>query len=40
MAAPDKAGRRYLMSDEMRKRILTSGIGASLLAPIATMQDE
>jgi len=28
-------GRRYLMSDEMRKRILTSGIGASLLAPMA-----
>jgi hypothetical protein len=28
-------GRRYIMSDEMRKRILTQGIGASLLAPIA-----
>jgi hypothetical protein len=29
------ASRRYIMSDEMRKRILTQGIGASLLAPIA-----
>ena len=28
-------GRRYIMSDEMRKRILTHGIGASLLAPMA-----
>lgn len=28
-------GRRYIMSDEMRKRILTQGIGASLLAPMA-----
>ena len=27
-------GRRYIMSDEMRKRILTQGIGASLLAPL------
>jgi len=27
-------GRRYLMSDEMRKRILMQGIGASLLAPM------
>lgn len=32
-------GRRYLMSDEMRRRILTQGIGASLLAPMA-MRDE
>ena len=39
-AMPPAAGRRYIMSDEMRKRILTQGIGASLLAPIATMQDE
>ena len=29
-----EAGRRYIMSDEMRKRILTQGIGASLLAPL------
>lgn len=28
-------GRRYIMSDEMRRRILTQGIGASLLAPVA-----
>jgi hypothetical protein len=27
-------GRRYLMSDEMRRRIIEQGIGASLLAPL------
>jgi hypothetical protein len=32
--------RRYLMSDEMRKRILTQGIGASLLAPMAMEGEE
>jgi len=32
--------RRYLPSDEMRKRILTSGIGASLLAPMAMEGEE
>ena len=30
----NEASRRYIMSDEMRKRILTQGIGASLLAPL------
>jgi hypothetical protein len=28
------AGKRYLMSDEMRRRIIEQGIGASLLAPL------
>lgn len=32
---PSDTPRRYIMSDEMRKRILTQGIGASLLAPMA-----
>lgn len=32
-------GRRYIMSDEMRKRILTQGIGASLLAPVAAEEE-
>lgn len=27
-------GRRYLMSDEMRRRLIEGGVGASLLAPI------
>lgn len=30
----ERPPRRYIMSDEMRKRILTQGIGASLLAPL------
>jgi len=29
-------GRRYIMSDEMRRRIIEQGIGAALMAPIAT----
>jgi hypothetical protein len=33
------AGRRYIMSDEMRRRIIEQGIGASVLAPLL-MQDE
>jgi hypothetical protein len=32
-------GRRYIMSDEMRRRIIEQGIGASVLAPLL-MQDE
>jgi hypothetical protein len=28
------AGKRYIMSDEMRRRIIEQGIGASLLAPL------
>ena len=28
------AGRRYLMSDEMRRRIIEGGIGASVAAPV------
>lgn len=32
--------RRYLPSDEMRKRILTSGIGASLMAPLLMQEEE
>lgn len=32
--------RRYIMSDEMRKRIITQGIGASLLAPLASQYEE
>jgi hypothetical protein len=41
-ARPEKAlatpGRRYLMSDEMRRRLIEGGVGASLLAPLL-MQD-
>jgi hypothetical protein len=33
------AGKRYVMSDEMRRRIIEQGIGASVLAPLL-MQDE
>jgi hypothetical protein len=41
-ARPEKVratpGRRYLMSDEMRRRLIEGGVGASLLAPLL-MQD-
>lgn len=33
-------GRRYLMSDEMRKRIIEQGIPASVLAPLLMQQDD
>jgi hypothetical protein len=32
--------RRYIMSDEMRRRIIEGGIGASLLAPLASQYGE
>ena len=35
-----EAGRRYVMSDEMRRRIIEGGIGASLLAPLASQYEE
>jgi hypothetical protein len=35
---PERLPRRYLMSDEMRRRLIEGGIGASLLAPLL-MQD-
>jgi hypothetical protein len=33
------AGRRYIMSDEMRRRLIEQGVGASVLAPL-TMQED
>jgi len=38
-AAGAKEPRRYLMSDEMRRRLIQQGVGASLLAPLL-LQDE
>jgi len=34
-----EAGRRYIMSDEMRRRILTQGIGAAVAAPMMSDDD-
>lgn len=34
-----EVGRRYIMSDEMRKRILTQGIGAAVAAPVLSDDD-
>lgn len=34
------AGRRYLMSDEMRRRLIESGVGASVLAPLLMQEGE
>lgn len=34
-----EAGRRYIMSDEMRRRLIEQGVGASVLAPLL-MQEE
>ena len=36
---PRPAGRRYLMSDEMRRRLIEQGIGASVLAPLLMQED-
>jgi hypothetical protein len=36
-AAP---GRRYLMSDEMRRRLIESGVGVSVLAPLLMQEGE
>jgi hypothetical protein len=35
----DEAARRYIMSDEMRRRILTQGIGAAVAAPMMSDDD-
>jgi len=32
-------GRRYLMSDEMRRRLIQQGVGASLLAPLLLQEE-
>lgn len=34
------AAKRYIMSDEMRRRIIEQGIGASLLAPVVAQEGE
>jgi hypothetical protein len=34
------AGRRYIMSDEMRRRLIEQGVGASLLAPLLMQEGE
>ena len=34
------AGRRYVMSDEMRRRLIEQGVGASLLAPLLMQEGE
>jgi hypothetical protein len=33
-------GRRFTMSDEMRRRIIEQGIPASVLAPLLMQQDD
>ena len=33
-------GKRYLMSDEMRRRLIESGVGASVLAPLLMQEGE
>jgi hypothetical protein len=38
-ARTDPPGRRYIMSDEMRRRLIEQGVGASVLAPLL-MQEE
>ena len=38
-ARTDPPGRRYLMSDEMRKRILEGGIGLSVLGGLAAQEE-
>jgi hypothetical protein len=37
---PGPAGRRYLMSDEMRRRLIEQGVGASVLAPLLMTGEE
>jgi hypothetical protein len=32
--------KRYLMSDEMRRRLIESGVGASVLAPLLMQEGE
>jgi hypothetical protein len=39
-ARTDPPGRRYLMSDEMRRRLIESGVGASVLAPLLMQEGE
>jgi hypothetical protein len=34
-----QAGRRYIMSDEMRRRLIEQGVGASLLAPLLLREE-
>jgi hypothetical protein len=38
LATATPPAKRYLMSDEMRRRLIEGGVGASLLAPLL-MQD-
>jgi hypothetical protein len=38
-ALKDSPSRRYMMSDEMRRRILTQGIGAAVAAPMMSDDD-
>jgi hypothetical protein len=38
-ASRSEAGKRYIMSDEMRRRILTQGIGAAVAAPMMSDDD-
>jgi hypothetical protein len=38
-ALKDSPSRRYIMSDEMRKRIITQGIGAAVAAPMVSDDD-
>ena len=33
-------GRRYIMSDEMRRRLIEQGVGASVLAPLLATEEE
>jgi len=33
-------GKRYIMSDEMRRRLIESGVGASVLAPLLMQEGE
>ena len=35
-----EAGRRYIMSDEMRRRLIEQGVGASVLAPLLATGEE
>jgi len=38
-ARTDPPGRRYIMSDELRRRLIEQGVGASVLAPLLMQED-
>ena len=39
MAKPDDAGRRYLMSGEMRRRLIQEGVGAAVATGVMSQDD-